>query len=206
MTPKPPKNYLQFKGFSLIELMIAVAIIGILAAIAVPQYSKYVKQSRTSEAVQNLSSIAMYQETYFSENDNYITCAANPSQVPTPQDTAGRLQFDADLGNWAQLGRVLADNTPVYFQYEIRAGQYTSGGSASTIAGVLVAPDTGVAPGGGHCQGISSLSADSLSVPTTAGSNWFYATAVGDQDGDGTCSLFIGVVDRPDIVKENDIE
>ena len=45
------------QGFSLVELLITIAIISILAAIAIPQYIKYVKRTRTSEAIQHTKSI-----------------------------------------------------------------------------------------------------------------------------------------------------
>lgn len=67
------------RGFTLMELMITVAIIGILASITIPSYTKYVQKSKRSDAKVELLRIAQLQESYFVQNMSYakdLTTAA----------------------------------------------------------------------------------------------------------------------------------
>ena len=63
----------KIRGFTLIELMIVVAIIGILAAIAIPNFMKFQAKSKQSEAKTNLKSLYTSQKAYFGEKDGYET-------------------------------------------------------------------------------------------------------------------------------------
>ena len=65
------------EGFTLIELMIVVAIIGILAAIAIPNFMNYQCKSKQSEAKQNLGTIAKGEEAYLAEYDVYSSSLGN---------------------------------------------------------------------------------------------------------------------------------
>ena len=61
------------QGFTLIELMIVVAIIGILAAIAIPNFIKFQARSKQSEAKSNLKALFTAQQSYFQEHDKFET-------------------------------------------------------------------------------------------------------------------------------------
>lgn len=70
------------KGFTLIELMVTVAILGIIAAIAVPAYSHYVVRSKLSEVGAALSDARLRQEQYYADNRNYGTATGACGAVP----------------------------------------------------------------------------------------------------------------------------
>ncbi|MCD6570010.1 MAG: prepilin-type N-terminal cleavage/methylation domain-containing protein [Deltaproteobacteria bacterium] len=60
-------------GFSLIEIMIVVAIIGILASVAIPLYTGHIRKARRSEAMTGLQTVALYEEKCMAEKGNYNT-------------------------------------------------------------------------------------------------------------------------------------
>src|SRR3990167_5713766 len=76
------------QGFTLIELMITVVIIGILAAIAYPGYTKYMQQTKRSDAQIALTQMANTQEKFFSDCNHYATILYGTTS-PTNQRACG---------------------------------------------------------------------------------------------------------------------
>jgi len=87
-------------GFTLIELMVVLAIIAILATIAVPMYSDYVRRAQLSEAFNNLNDYQVKMEQYYQDNKNYgtggttaCTDSASPPSWAFPTQPTGARYF-----------------------------------------------------------------------------------------------------------------
>src|SRR5579885_393885 len=83
MTLKSPRLIAQNNsGFTLVELMVVVAIIGILAAIAIPNYQKFQAKARQSEAKIALAAIYSAEKSYATENSTYTLCINQAGYTP----------------------------------------------------------------------------------------------------------------------------
>lgn len=116
-----PEDPSEPRGFTLVELMIVVAILAILAAIAGVAYSKWIDEAKRVEAKQFLSTIRGKEESYRARYGTYIAASANPVALPT---ASGKEPWVAANAQWALLGaRPGADS--VSYRYTIVAGTGT---------------------------------------------------------------------------------
>jgi prepilin-type N-terminal cleavage/methylation domain-containing protein len=112
-------------GLTLIELMISVAIIGVLASIAIPAFQLYQQRSKRSEAYANLESIRKVQLAYRTEFGAYVTAAPSPGIAlgPDKQNWAAegdkRFPVDPPGGGFDQLG--WKPDGATYFDYDTYA-------------------------------------------------------------------------------------
>ncbi|MFB9146999.1 type IV pilin protein [Halomonas alkalicola] len=92
----PPGSTRRSAGFTLIELMIAVAIIGILASIAIPSYQRYVERSRLSDGQAGLMQAAGEMERCYTQNYSYEEdCLITTS---SPEGVYTTIDFDGEPG------------------------------------------------------------------------------------------------------------
>ncbi|MDO9236718.1 MAG: type IV pilin protein [Aquabacterium sp.] len=83
-------------GFTLIEVMIVVAIIAILASVALPAYSDYIRRGQIQEAFTNLSSYRIRLEQFYQDNRNFgdaTTCGGAAAAALTANDLRGEVRF-----------------------------------------------------------------------------------------------------------------
>ncbi len=93
-------NKLQFssrsthqQGFTLVELLIVVAIIGILAAVAIPSYKDYLRRSQLPEATSALATLRIRFEQYYQDNRNFGTTSCTNGAVALSGTALGATKF-----------------------------------------------------------------------------------------------------------------
>lgn len=77
----------RMPGFSLIELMIAIAVVAILTTIALPSYRDYVTRGKITEATSNLADMRVKLEQFFQDNRTYVGACAAGTTAPLPTGT-----------------------------------------------------------------------------------------------------------------------
>jgi type IV pilus assembly protein PilA len=190
------------RGFTLIEMMIVVVIVGVLATMAVTGYRKMVAESHSTEAVEVINSIRVAQEMWHAETGRYddvsttlcldATCTSlypqaffsHPTNASSSSSKVGNYKIQwggactSECGNWLLL--------PVRSPGAVMHGYSTKAGIAGTSLPAI------------------SIGGSPITWPEAgAAEEWYLISAVGDVDSDGTASVYLGTSFNGDILTQN---
>lgn len=117
----PPLRF-RPRGFTLIELMITVAVIGILAAVALPAYNSYLARGKITDAVAALADYRVKMEQYFQDTRNYGTAS---SSCPVAVVTSKYFTYSCLVGTATPTVVYLATATSIAGALGSATGDYT---------------------------------------------------------------------------------
>jgi type IV pilus assembly protein PilA len=176
----------QRKGFTLIELMIVVAIIGILAAIAIPNFLRFQLKAKSAEGKTNLAAIRTAESSYYSEFGFYVSALASPPEpglnvkVPYTQNPGNASGTGFDQLGWSPEGSV-------FFNYGVASP--APGDSFTASAGADLDND-GTPQMWGYKKGPNIPGAEDLSAGGTCDEGNLTAEVVGPCDTVSGQSVF----------------
>jgi len=167
-------------GFTLVELMVAVAIVIILAAISIPVFSRHIREASLSETTANIQGILEAEQAYFVRFQHYTAAlAVCPAGVPAQTGSNQIWPVGGCDAGWAMLG--WNPENRVYFQYQVFS-LYDLAGQRVNLPGTLPQPtawgiDWAVEFPGGNAANLEP---------------WVAVQAWADTDGDAQPVFFRG--------------
>src|SRR6266699_2054556 len=162
------------KGFTLIELMIVVAIIGILAAIAIPNFIKFQARSKQSEAKANMKAIFTAQKAFFQEKDRFSSLTGEVGFEP---ERNNRYAYYLGSGTMEDRANSTIANAATYTGINVDIFKYGTGTQPATM---VTSPCT--------CSGgAANCNVPGIDPPPSPA---FNAGAVGNIDADSVVDIW----------------
>jgi type IV pilus assembly protein PilA len=180
------------RGFTLVELLIAVAMIGVLSALALVGYRRYIQSAQSNEARAVIGMIRAGEESYRAEfliylqpNGSALTLGSYyPNQTPNDQKYAWNTndtRYSDPVSGWGLLN--VEPDAPVRFGYAVQAALGSTMGSVTT-----------------------ALTPAPIMPSPAAGIPWYVIQAVNDHDANGVYAIFVSASTSGEILSQAEYE